>query len=173
MNPEKLTIKAQEAVAAAQKLAESQGQQQIEPEHLLLALLGQSEGIVVPILQKLGADPATITAELNEAVTSLPKVSGAPDQQAYISSGLKQLLDSGAAIANQLKDDFVSTEHLLLAAARVDGSAQLILKRNGVTEDRLLAALAEVRGSQRVTEQSPEAKFQPLEQYGRDLTEEA
>lgn len=173
MNPEKLTIKTQEAIAAAQKRAEAEGQQAIEPEHLLLALLEQSEGIVVPILQKLGADPAAIAAELKKTVASIPKVSGGAGQQAYISPRLKQLLDAASRIADQLKDDYISTEHLLLAAAEVDGGALQILKSNGVTKDRLLAALAEVRGSQRVTDQNPEAKFQPLEQYGRDLTEEA
>ncbi|MFA5802491.1 MAG: ATP-dependent chaperone ClpB [Thermoleophilia bacterium] len=173
MNPEKLTIKAQEAIASSQKLAGAEGQQQIEPEHLLLALLEQSEGIVVPILQKLGADPAAISADLRDAVAEKPKVSGAPGQQAYLGSGLKQLLDEAGKIADQLKDEYVSTEHMLLAAARSDSGAKQLLARGGITYDRLLAALAEVRGSQRVTDQNPEAKFQPLEQYGRDLTEEA
>ena len=173
MQPDKFTIKAQEAIAAAQKKAEASRQQQIEPEHLLLALLEQSEGIVVPILQKLGADPAAIAAELTQAVGAMPKVSGAPDQQAYISPRLKQLLDTAGRLADQLKDEYMSTEHLLLAAAEVPGASLDILKRAGVTSERLLAALAEVRGSQRVTDQNPEAKFQPLEQYGRDLTEEA
>jgi ATP-dependent Clp protease ATP-binding subunit ClpB len=173
MNPEKLTIKAQEAIAASQKLAEAEGQQQIEPEHMLLALLKQSEGIVVPILQKLGADPAVISADLKGAVAAKPKVSGAAGQQAYIGSGLKQLLDEAGKIADQLKDEYVSTEHMLLAAAKTDSEAKQILAHSGITGDRLLAALAEVRGAQRVTDQNPEAKFQPLEQYGRDLTEEA
>ncbi|MHB1362026.1 MAG: ATP-dependent chaperone ClpB [Thermoleophilia bacterium] len=173
MQPDKFTIKAQEAVAAAQKRAEAAGQQQIEPEHLLLALLEQSEGIVVPILQKLGADPAAIAAELSQTVEAMPKVTGAPGQQAYISPRLKQLLDVAGSLADQLKDEYLSTEHLLLAAAEVPGASLDILKAAGVTKDRLLAALAEVRGSQRVTDPNPEAKFQPLEQYGRDLTEEA
>ncbi len=173
MQPDKFTIKAQEAVAAAQKRAEAAGQQQIEPEHLLLALLEQSEGIVVPILQKLGADPAAIAAELSQTVEAMPKVTGAPGQQAYISPRLKQLLDVAGSLADQLKDEYLSTEHLLLAAAELPGASLDILKAAGVTKDRLLAALAEVRGSQRVTDPNPEAKFQPLEQYGRDLTEEA
>ena len=173
MQTEKLTIKAQEALAAAQKQAESAGQQQIEPEHLLLALLNQSEGIVVPILQKLGADPAAITAQVENAVESMPRVSGAPGQQSYISSTLKQVLDAAEALADQLKDDFVSTEHLLLAIADGSGSAAQALQAAGASKDSLLSALAEVRGSQRVTDQNPEDKFQPLEQYGRDLTEEA
>ena len=172
MQPEKLTIKAQEALAAAQKQAESAGQQQIEPEHLLLALLKQSEGIVVPILQKLGADPAAITAQVTDAVENMPKVSGAPGQQAYISPALKQVLDAAEALADQLKDDYVSTEHLLLAIADGSGGGARALKAAGASQDRLLSALAEVRGSQRVTDQNPEDKFQPLEQYGRDLTEE-
>ncbi|MDO8736656.1 MAG: ATP-dependent chaperone ClpB [Thermoleophilia bacterium] len=173
MNPEKLTIKAQEAISAAQKLAESEGQQQIEPEHLLLALLAQSEGIVVPILQKLGADPAAMTAELRDAVAAFPRVSGATGQQAYISLRLQQLLDTAGQMADRLKDDYVSTEHMLLASAQAQGATMQTLTGAGVTTDRLLAALAEVRGSQRVTDQNPEATFQPLEQYGRDLTEEA
>ncbi|MHB8859592.1 MAG: ATP-dependent chaperone ClpB [Thermoleophilia bacterium] len=173
MQPDKYTIKAQEAISAAQKRTEASGQQQIEPEHLLLALLEQSEGIVVPILQKLGADPAAIAGELGRAIEAMPKVTGAPGQQAYISPRLKQLLDNAGSLADQLKDEYLSTEHLLLAAADVPGASLDILKAAGVTRDRLLAALAEVRGSQRVTDPNPEAKFQPLEQYGRDLTEEA
>ncbi|MBE3076371.1 MAG: AAA family ATPase, partial [Actinobacteria bacterium] len=173
MNPEKLTIKAQEALAASQKKAEATGQQAIEPEHLLQALLEEGEGIVRPILQKLGADPAAIESELAQAIAALPKVSGAPGQQAYISLHLQQLLDTAGQIADRLKDDYTSTEHLLLAAVEVDGKAAQILKAAGVTVERLLSALQDVRGSQRVTDQNPEAKFQPLEQYGRDLTEEA
>ncbi|MHB0867655.1 MAG: ATP-dependent chaperone ClpB [Thermoleophilia bacterium] len=173
MNPEKLTIKAQEALAASQKKAEAASQQAIEPEHLLLSLLQEGEGIVSPILQKLGADPTAIESELTRAITALPRVSGAPGQQAYISPTLQQLLDAASRIADRLKDDYTSTEHLLLAAVEVDGTTARILKANGVTVERLLSALQEVRGSQRVTDQNPEAKFQPLEQYGRDLTEES
>jgi ATP-dependent Clp protease ATP-binding subunit ClpB len=173
MQPDKLTIKAQEALAASQKTAEANGQQQIEPEHLLFALLEQSEGIVVPILQKLGADVASIRSSLNEAITAMPKVSGAPGQQVQISNRTKQVLDAAGKLADQLKDDYISTEHLLMASLDGGGEAAAILEGAGVTGERLLAALSEVRGSQRVTDESPEGKFQPLEQYGRDLTEEA
>ncbi|RJQ45897.1 MAG: ATP-dependent chaperone ClpB [Gaiellales bacterium] len=173
MQPDKLTIKTQEALAAAQQAAAGSGQQQIEPEHLLIALLSQSEGIVVPILQKLGADVATIRASLKEAVAALPKVSGAPGQQITLSNRTRQVLDAAGRLADQLKDDYISTEHLLLASLEGGGEAAAILKGAGVTPERLLSALSEVRGSQRVTDENPEGKFQPLEQYGRDLTEEA
>ncbi len=154
-------------------MAQSAGQQQIEPEHFLLALLRQSEGIVVPVLQKLGASPDAIAAGLEDATAVMPKISGPAGQQAFISRGLNQLLEHAAKLAEQLKDDYVSTEHLLLAAVDTDGAAARVLQRAGVTKERLMAALQEIRGSQRVTDQNPEAKFQPLEQYGRDLTEEA
>ncbi len=173
MQPEKLTIKSQEALADAQKLAQSGGQQQIEPEHLLLALVRKSEGIVVPVLQKLGASPEAIAAGLEAAINSMPKVSGPAGQQAYVSRALGQLLDRAEALARQLKDDYVSTEHLLLAAVETDGAAARVLGQLGVSKERLMAALQEIRGSQRVTDPNPEAKFQPLEQYGRDLTEQA
>ncbi|MBE0429072.1 MAG: ATP-dependent chaperone ClpB [Thermoleophilia bacterium] len=173
MNPEKLTIKAQEALAASQKKAEAAGQQAIEPEHLLLSLLEQGEGIVVPILQKLGADPQSISAELTRAIASMPKITGAPGQQIYISNTLNQVLGKAGDLAAQLKDEYVSTEHLLLSSAEIDSKSAQILKAAGATSERLLSALMDVRGSQRVTDPNPEAKFQPLEQYGRDLTEEA
>ncbi len=173
MQPEKMTVKTQEALAASQQFAEAASQQQIEPEHLLLALLRQSEGIVVPILQKLGADPAAIAGELDSAVGAMPKISGAPGQQSYVGNRLNQMLNAAAGEAAKLKDDYVSTEHLLLAAVDAGGAAAQVLAAHGVTRDRLLAALADVRGSQRVTDQNPEGKFQPLEQYGRDLTEQA
>jgi ATP-dependent Clp protease ATP-binding subunit ClpB len=173
MQPDKLTIKAQEAFAASQKAAEANGQQQIEPEHLLLALLEQSEGIVVPILQKLGADVAALRASLSDAIAAMPKVSGAPGQQVQISNRTKLVLDAAGKLADQLKDEYISTEHLLLASLEGGGEASAILQGAGVTSERLLAALSEVRGSQRVTDENPEGKFQPLEQYGRDLTEEA
>ncbi|MHB1381311.1 MAG: ATP-dependent chaperone ClpB [Thermoleophilia bacterium] len=173
MQPDKLTIKAQEALAASQKAAENNGQQQIEPEHILLALLGQSEGIVVPILQKLGADVAAIKASVNEAVAAMPKVSGAPGQQPTLGNRARQVLDAAGKLADQLKDEYISTEHLLMASLEGGGEAAAILKGSGVTSERLLAALSEIRGSQRVTDENPEGKFQPLEQYGRDLTEEA
>ncbi len=173
MQPEKLTIKSQEALAAAQKLAQASSQQSIEPEHLLLALLRQSDGIVTPIMQKLGADPGTLAAELERAVDALPKVTGAAGQQSYMGNRLSGMLDRAQSLASQLKDDYVSTEHLLLAAVEAGEAAGQILAQAGVTGERLLAALAEVRGSQRVTDQNPEDKFQPLEQYGRDLTEQA
>ncbi len=154
-------------------MAQAGGQQQIEPEHLLLALLRQNEGIVVPVLQKLGASPDIIAAGLEKAIGTMPKVSGPAGQQAYVSRGLSQLLEQAEALAGQLKDDYVSTEHLLLAAVETEGAAAQVLRQAGVSTDRLMSALQEIRGSQRVTDQNPEAKFQPLEQYGRDLTEQA
>jgi len=172
MRLDKLTIKSQEALQSAQETAQSYGNQQIEPEHVIHALLRQNEGIVPPIIQKLGADPVQMAASLQTDIERLPRVSGAATGQVYISPRLSAMLTKAWEEAQQLKDEFVSTEHLLLAATSTkDGAIARVLKEAGVTRDRVLQALVDVRGAHRVTDQNPEDKYQALERYGRDLTD--
>jgi ATP-dependent Clp protease ATP-binding subunit ClpB len=172
MNWDKLTIKAQEAIADAQKRAESLGHQMIENEHLLYALVSQKEGIVRPILEKLGANPGVIMSDLEGALNKTAKVQGGI--QVYISPRSKQAMDNAFTEAERLKDEYVSTEHLLIGVTDVsDGPSFTILKGHGVTKDRIYAVLKDIRGTQRVTDQAPEDKYQALQRYCRDLTEEA
>jgi ATP-dependent Clp protease ATP-binding subunit ClpB len=169
MRLDRLTVKAQEALAAAQGIAEEHGQQAIEPEHLLRALLDQAEGIVRPILQKVGVDPESVSAEVEQAIEAMPKVSGAT--QTGVSRQLDQALNDAQKRAEQMKDAYVSTEHLLLALSVSDGAAGEALRRAGVTEERLTQALEELRAGSRVTDQNPEAQFQALERFSRNLTD--
>jgi ATP-dependent Clp protease ATP-binding subunit ClpB len=166
---DKLTLKATEAVQAAQDLASKRRHQQIETEHLLFALLKQAEGVVPPLLKKLGADPGRIGDEVEDALNRLPQVEGLT--QTYLSPRLGKLFERAEQEADRLKDEYVSTEHLLLAAIEGDGATRDILKRHGVTKDAVLSSLVDIRGSQRVTDQNPEDKYQALTRYGRDLTE--
>src|SRR5437762_1401622 len=167
---DRFTIKAQEALQATQDVAGKFGNQQLEPVHLLLALLEQPEGIVPTILSRLGATPAAVAQETEKAVEALPKVGGSTDH--YLSPALKEILDQASKETEQFKDEFVSTEHLLLALARKPAEAAgRILKGFGVSHDAILKALVAVRGTQRVTDQNPEAKYQALERYARDLTD--
>jgi ATP-dependent Clp protease ATP-binding subunit ClpB len=167
---DKLTVKAQEAVQAAQGLADREGHQQIEPEHLLLALVEQEDGVVGALLAKLGARPEAIRRDVQAEIRRLPKVSGSSGQ--YMGPRLKAVFDAAWAEMERLKDEYCSTEHLLVAVAQeADGPAGRILRQAGVTKDGLYRALVDVRGSQRVTDQNPEAKYQALERYSRDLTE--
>jgi ATP-dependent Clp protease ATP-binding subunit ClpB len=167
---DKLTVKAQEALQSAQDLAASSGQQQIEPIHLLAALLGQSEGVVAPLLAKLGAQPDTLSAEAQREIERLPKVSGAAQQ--YLSPASNDALTRAFDEAARFKDEYVSTEHILLAIAQLDRDpAGQLLARNGASHDAILQALVGVRGSHRVTSQNPETTYRALEQYARDLTD--
>jgi ATP-dependent Clp protease ATP-binding subunit ClpB len=167
---DKLTVKAQEAVQAAQALADREGHQQLEPEHLLLALVEQEDGVVGALLAKLGARPDAIRRDIQAEIRLLPKVSGASGQ--YMGPRLKAVFDAAWDEMERLKDDYCSTEHLLVAIAHeTDGAAGRVLRQAGVTKDGLYRALVDVRGSQRVTDQNPEAKYQALERYSRDLTE--
>ncbi len=166
---DKFTLKSQEAVQAAQEIASRNKQQQIDVEHLVLALLEQQDGVVIPILKKLGADPERIKAELVAVLNKLPKVEGLI--QSYLSPRLNNLFEKAGHEADRLKDEYLSTEHLLIAAAESDGTVQEILARHGVTRDRIFAVLVDIRGSQRVTDQNPEDKYQALTRYGRDLTD--
>jgi ATP-dependent Clp protease ATP-binding subunit ClpB len=166
---DKFTLKSQEAVQAAQDIAAKRRNQQMETEHLLLALLEQQDGVVLPILKKLGADPARIKAEIDESVDRLPKVEGLV--QTYLSPRLNRLFDRAEMEAERLKDEYLSTEHLLIAAADGDGSAREVLGRQGITRDRIFTVLVDIRGTQRVTDQNPEDKYQALSRYGKDLTD--
>jgi len=177
MNLNQYTEKAQEALLSAQSLAQEYGQQNIEPEHLLLALLRQDGGIVPPIIQAAGANPARIAELTARDIGNKPKVSGSVGE-VRLSREVSTLTDRAEAEARQMRDEFVSTEHLLLALADPSAvrtgrtpAATQILNANGVTRDAVLRALVQVRGSQRVTSQNPEATYQALEKYGRDLTQ--
>jgi ATP-dependent Clp protease ATP-binding subunit ClpB len=170
MNLNKLTEKAREALLGAKELAEQLNHSQIGPEHLLVALVEQPEGIVPEVLRKMNVDPARSAGDARAALGRRPQVYGG--SEAGISPRLSATLDGAQAEAARMKDEFVSTEHLLLALAAGDGrdEAARLLQQAGVTPARVLEVLASVRGSQRVTDQNPEGKYQALERYGRDLT---
>ncbi len=168
---DRFTVKSQEAVQRASELAAEHGNPELEPVHVLAALLEDREGIVPPVLEKIGIGPQATLADANREISHLPRVSGAAAQPS-LSAGAQRLLDQAFKEADNFKDEYVSTEHLLLAAAQLKGDpAQEILARHGATHDDILKALTAVRGSARVTDQNPEAKYQALERYARDLTE--
>src|SRR3990172_896033 len=170
MRLDKFTIKAQEALQEAQSLAEQSGNQELEPEHVLSTLVTQSDGIVPPLLKKLGIDLNLLQSRLQERLNQSPKVSGS-GTGVYISPRLKSVLDSSEKEAQQFKDDFVSAVHILLAiSASKNTEAGRILNSLGVTRDALLKALQEIRGNQRISDQNPEDKYQVLEKYCKDLT---
>jgi ATP-dependent Clp protease ATP-binding subunit ClpB len=174
MQPDRFTIKSQEALQAAQRLADERRNPQTMPEHLLAVLLEQEEGIVVPVLRKLGTDPVAVRQSVGQALDALPKLSGAQSAEpAGGSSELVQILRDAENEMRELKDEYVSTEHLLLAIAAHPGKAGDALRSAGAGHDQLIKALAEVRGSHRVTDQNPEDKYQALQRFGRDLTEAA
>ena len=167
---DKLTIKAQEALQAAQEMGARSGQQQIEPLHLLWALVAQADGVVSPLLEKLGVSPASLSSEIESQIGRLPKVSDLSQQ--YLSPATNKVLERAFDEAQHLKDEYVSTEHILLAiAADSRDAAGQLLARHGVTHDAILQAMATIRGSHRVTSQNPESTYRALEQYARDLTD--
>jgi ATP-dependent Clp protease ATP-binding subunit ClpB len=170
MDLNRFTEKAQQAVAEAHKLAARWQQQQVDVEHLLLALLDQEKGLAPAILRKAGLSPEAVTIQLQREVERQPRVSGS-NIEPRITQRFLRLLALAEDEARQLKDEYVSVEHLLLAATEDTGPAGRILKEFGVTRQRLLSALREVRGSQRVTSPNPEETYQALEKYGRDLTQ--
>ena len=171
---DKFTVKAQEAVQRANDLASEHGNPELLPLHVLAALLEDKEGIVPPVLEKIGLGPQAVLNDVYGAIEQLPKVSGEGATQAAISATANQLLDRAFKEASNFKDEYVSTEHLLLAITQLKrDAAQQILARHGATYDGILKALTSVRGSQKVTDQNPEAKYQALERYARDLTEQA
>jgi ATP-dependent Clp protease ATP-binding subunit ClpB len=171
MDINKFTEKAREAVAAAVDLAKGSNNPQIEPEHLLVALIEQKEGIVPDLLRKLSADPSSIGGAARQLLAKMPTSYGGAEPT--LSPRLRLVLDKAQAEANQMKDDFVSTEHLFLAIADESGRspAAQLMKGSRVTRDTILQAMTSVRGSQRVTNENPEGTYQALEKYGRDLTE--
>ena len=175
MQPDRFTIKSQEALQAAQLLADERRNPQTTPEHLLAVLLELDAGVVVPVLRKLGVEPATVRQTVGAALEGLPKLTtdGGREEPAGGSGELVQILRAAEKEMRDLRDEYVSTEHLMLALSAHPGAAGNALRANGATHDALLAALGEVRGSHRVTDQSPEDKFQALEKYGRDLTDAA
>jgi len=168
---DRLTIKAQEAVVEAQKTAEREQHQQVDAEHLLLALLSQPEGTAVALVKKLGVDPDVIAKDLLQGLKARPRVTGGGIGQLYATPQLNQAFDQAQAEAGQLRDEYISVEHLFLGILAGDGPAGQLLRRHGVTKDRVLAALVAIRGSQRVTDQNPEDKYQALTRYGRNLTD--
>ncbi|HSF18569.1 MAG TPA: ATP-dependent chaperone ClpB [Vicinamibacteria bacterium] len=170
MDFSKLTEKAQEAVGRAQSLASQYSHQQIDVEHVLKALLEQDGGVAERILSRLGHHKSFLLGKLERRLETLPAVKGGGALQLYLSERLGKLLEAAQKEASQLKDSFVSVEHLLLAVAGDNGFSGELFHELGITRERLLEVLKDVRGSQRVTSQSPEAIYEPLEQYGRDLT---
>jgi len=171
MNLQKFTEKAQQAILATPELAREIGHASVEPEHLLVTLLEQPEGVVPSVLRKLSVDPAALARETRDRLDKQPKVSGGGEP--HLSPRLRVVVDAATADAKQMQDDYVSTEHLLLGLATEPGrsAAAEALKQRGITRERILEALTSVRGSQRVTDPNPENKYQALEKYGRDLTE--
>src|SRR4051812_14540414 len=170
---DKFTLKAQEAVQRANELASEHGNPELLPLHLLAALLEDKEGIVPPVLEKIGIGPQAVLNGIYEAIERLPKISGAA-AQASLSQAANQLLDQAFKEADTFKDEYVSTEHLLLAMTADKDKAnevRQLLSGAGAEHDAILKALTSVRGSQRVTDQNPEGKYQALSRYAKDLTE--
>ena len=168
MHAERLTIKAREALQGAHERAASLGNPEVRPLHLLTALCEQPEGIVVPMLQRLGADPRAVSTAAREQLATYPKIDGQAELRP--SRALGEILTAADGIAKEFQDDYVSTEHLLLATARGGGEATELLHRLGATDHGILSALREVRGSARITDPEPESKQRALERYTRDLT---
>ncbi len=172
MRMDRLTIKSQEALQEAQRIADQKGNQELQPEHLLRALLEDEEGIVVQILQRFGFDIDMLKADLDSEIDRFPKVMGAtPLGQVYVSPRLKRVFEEAFREAQHLQDEYVSTEHLLIGILREGGPASEVLGRYNVTEQAVLQHMREIRGAQRVTDPNPEDKYQALKRYARDLTE--
>ncbi len=164
------TDKAREAIVAGQRTTEERRLAQFEPEALLLALVQQADGIVPRVLHTLGVDPTRVAREVELGLERAPKLQFS--SEAVVSAGLRRALQAAESEAKQFGDEYLSTEHLLLGILSVERSpAEALLQRNNVTRDRVYSALTDVRGQQRVTDQTPEGKYQALDQYGRDLTE--
>ena len=169
MRQDRFTVMSQEAFQAAQSKAEEMGHQDVRPEHLLWSFLAQDENIVVAALTKIGANRAKVQQDLERALERIPRVQGG---EVYLSSSLRQVMSGAQKEADQLKDEYISTEHLFLAMLKDRSSeAARILEANGVTEEAVLQALMAIRGTQRVTDPQPETKFQVLQKYTRDFTD--
>ncbi|MFP4159511.1 MAG: ATP-dependent chaperone ClpB [Desulfobacterales bacterium] len=172
MRFDKFTIKSQELIQGAQSRASQNSNQQIEPVHLLAEMLEDPQGVAVAIVRKIGADPSAMIKDANEAMQKLPRVKGAGE--VYISSLTKKVLESAFTIASNMKDQYVSVEHIFLALAETkEGDAGRIFERHGIKRDDILNVLSDIRGNQTIDDQNPEDKYQALEKYSRDLTEEA
>ena len=172
MRLDKFTIKAQEAILEAHNSAKNYDHQQVEPEHLLLSLLQQTDGLVPPLLKKLGTEPDSLIPNLHNALEKIPKVYGSGGGQVHISPRSDNILNQSLNEAVRIKDDYVSTELILMAISEEKtGDAVRILREGGVSKDRILKALLEIRGSQRVSDPNPEEKYQALEKYSRNLTD--
>ncbi|PKL51889.1 MAG: ATP-dependent chaperone ClpB [Nitrospira bacterium HGW-Nitrospira-1] len=169
---EKFTIKSREAIQNSQRLADRKGHQQIDVEHLLWVILDDEEGVAAQMLKRVGINTGRLQKDLEEALDKLPKVVGAtPVGQIYISPRLKEVFEGARQEAEHLTDEYVSIEHLLLALLAAGGTAADLLKKYGADTDKLLVAMKEIRGVQRVTDPSPEEKYQALKRYGKDLTD--
>jgi ATP-dependent Clp protease ATP-binding subunit ClpB len=169
MKLDKLTVKSQELLQSAHDMAGRMNHPSIEPVHFIKGMLADNQGVAVSILKKIGADMASLTAEVDQALESQPQVSGAADL--YLSRDSRQVLDTAFKEADKMKDQYVSLEHLLLALTSGKGKIAEILGRQGVTRDAILSVLKDIRGNQSVTDQNPEERYQALEKYGRDLTQ--
>jgi ATP-dependent Clp protease ATP-binding subunit ClpB len=171
MRFDKFTLKAQEVIQTSQQLAERFNHQQIEPEHLVIAILEQTEGVIPSLLGKIGVDQRQLMESFEAALEKTPRVSGSGVGQAYISTRSKAVLDKAFTEAEQMKDEFVSLEHILLAVTgEKEGEAERLLVGAGITRDTILKALVGIRGGQRITDQNPEDKYQALERFSQDLT---
>src|SRR5918994_6246561 len=173
LDPNRFTRKTGEALQAAQALAREGNHSQVSPEHLLAALVSQPEGVVLPVLERVGVPAKTVRDRVDDALNALPKVYGQTAQQAQLSQDAYRILEAADQERTGLDDDYLSTEHVLLAMTEVTGGVGDLLRDLGVTHDAVLDALKDVRGSQRVTSQDPESTYQALERYGRDLTADA
>lgn len=168
MDLNKFTVMSQDALQLAQSKAEESGNQQVQPEHLLWAFLNQPENIVNSLLEKIGVKPGQVLSDLEQAIEKIPKVQG--DGDVFLSSELRQILKAAKKEADKLKDEYISTEHLFMAVLKGSNETGRLLKQNGVTEDAVLKSLMAIRGSQRITDQQPEGKYQVLDRYARDFT---
>src|SRR6184192_1435790 len=171
MQLDKLTLKSQEAVQEAQRIAQGFSHQEVDGEHLLLALISQADSLIPSLLEKIGLPPAKLKPGLERELARRHKVQGISSTDLFLSSNMKKVLDAAQSEASKLKDDYISTEHLLLGLLDEGGSSlKKLFQAHGLKRDTVLKALADLRGNQRVTDQNPEDKFQALEKYGRDLT---
>ena len=169
VNFNKFTIKSQEAIQAAAEIASSYGNQQIEPDHLLAALIQDNESVAVSLIQKIGVDPNLLRIKISALIDKLPKITSSVSTSQYMSQNLSRILEDSFKIASQLKDEYVSIEHILISLADSEFEAGKLLKENGIIKEEILQALKDVRGTQRVSGQDPEDTYQSLKKYGRDL----
>src|SRR6266403_159083 len=171
MQLDRLTIKSQEALQEAQRIAQGYLHQEVDGEHLMLAMIGQAESLIPNLLEKIGVSPVKLRPDLEGELERRHKVQGISSTDLFLSTSLKKVLDGAQAEAGKLKDEYISTEHLLLGLLdQGDASLKKILQKHGLKRDLVLRALADLRGNQRVTDPNPEDKFQALDKYGRDLT---